>query len=133
MRPITAFLVDNSRFFLTALAAYLPIVSEGAVVIAGSVSHDRDLLPRVAATQPEVILLDYKLPTISAPSILPQLRAQVPQALLVVVTLHDWEEDRKAALALGADAFVSKVMIGRDLWPAMQRLVAARRGATAAA
>ncbi len=133
MRPITALLVDDSRCFLQALAEYLPDVSQGAVVVAGSVSDSRDLLPRAAATQPEVVLLDYKLPDVSGPSILPRLRAQVPQALLMVVTLHDREEDRNAALAMGADAFVSKATIDHDLWPTMQRLVSARRGATGAA
>ena len=76
----------------------LSVVDE--VVTAG------ELLSRVEATCPDLILLDWELPGLRPDKILPALHALDPGP--VVIALSGRPEARQAALAAGADVFVSK-------------------------
>ncbi len=73
-----------------------------------TVSEAKDAAALLAAVQranPDLVLLDWELPGLAAP-MLPALRRARPG--LLVLALSGRPEARAAALAAGADAFVSK-------------------------
>ena len=80
--------------------------------------------------QPDVILLDLEMPDVPGLDILPRLRALLPDACLIALTLMDPASVQATALAAGADAFVSKESLEHDLLPVIQGLapLAHRRG-----
>jgi two-component system response regulator len=65
---------------------------------------------RDAAAQPQVVLLDLKLPKVDGMEVLRQLRAAPETKLLPVVLLtsSNEEQDRLLGYALGANSFVRK-------------------------
>jgi two-component system KDP operon response regulator KdpE len=64
---------------------------------------------------PDMVLLDLGLPDIRGLELLPLLKA-VPEAFpIVVMTSSSAEQDRSAALAVGADQFVTKPSSFEDL------------------
>ena len=65
-----------------------------------------ELLAQVGMVCPDIVLLDWELPGLPHNDVLPALRARCPR--LKVVALSGRPEARQAALAAGADAFVSK-------------------------
>jgi DNA-binding NarL/FixJ family response regulator len=73
--------------------------------VVGEVAEAKELLLAVRTSCPDVVLLDWELPGLSASCTLDALRAC---ARLAVVALSGRPEARQAALAAGADAFVSK-------------------------
>lgn len=74
--------------------------------VVGEAAEAATLLTQLETTQPDIVLLDWELPGLSAIGGLPALRAVCPQ--LVVIALSGRLEARQAALAAGADAFVGK-------------------------
>jgi DNA-binding NarL/FixJ family response regulator len=77
----------------------------GLSVVAEVVSAG-ELLSRVEATCSNLILLDWELPGLRPDEMLPALHALDPGP--VVIALSGRPEARQAALAAGADVFVSK-------------------------
>jgi DNA-binding NarL/FixJ family response regulator len=72
----------------------------------GEAAEAETLLAHLETTQPDIVLLDWELPGRQAGGGLPALRAVCPQ--LRVIALSGRLEARRAALAAGAEAFVSK-------------------------
>lgn len=74
--------------------------------VVGEVSTSDQLLEQVKVKCPDVLLLDWNLPEISAADMLPSLIQQYPQ--LYIIVLSGRPEVRLQAMAAGAHAFVSK-------------------------
>lgn len=66
------------------------------------------------------------LPGLSGLELVPRLHAIWPDVGIIILTLHDEDAYRQAALAAGADNFVPKRTLTTDLLPAIRRC--ARRG-----
>jgi DNA-binding NarL/FixJ family response regulator len=77
---------------------------------------------QAATLRPDVVLVDLQMPLRSGVALLPDLRARLPNARLIALTLMDPASVQATALAAGADAFVSKASLEHDLLPAIQGL-----------
>jgi DNA-binding NarL/FixJ family response regulator len=75
--------------------------------VVGEVVDAEELSAWVEAACPDLLLLGWELPGLAGVDLLPALRRACPN-LLVIVLSGRWGA-RQAALAAGADAFVSKV------------------------
>jgi DNA-binding NarL/FixJ family response regulator len=104
------------------LARFLVDQREVEVQVVGTVVGGRAAVAQADRLQPEVILLDLEMPDVSGLELLPQLRATLPTARLIALTLLEPETHQATALAAGADAFVSKASLEDDLLPALQGL-----------
>ena len=119
---LSVLLVDDSPHFLRILDRFLSDHSEGALRVVGTVEGGRDAVAEAERLRPDVILVDLKMPDVPGLQLLPQLRKTLPDAILVALTLMDADEYREDALAAGAEAFVSKTSLERDLLPTIQQL-----------
>jgi DNA-binding NarL/FixJ family response regulator len=75
--------------------------------VVGEVAGAGDLLDAVEMACPDLLLLGWELPGLAGVDSLSALRKTCPN--LLVIVLSGRAEARRAALAAGADAFVSKV------------------------
>jgi DNA-binding NarL/FixJ family response regulator len=125
---ISVLLVDDSRDFLRIAARFLEAHEHIAVV--GAVDNAREALAELPRLRPDIIVIDLEMPEVSGLETIPQLRAELPQAGIVALTLLDEDAYRKAALDAGADAFVSKDRAAADLLPVVHRVAEARRAGT---
>jgi DNA-binding NarL/FixJ family response regulator len=80
---------------------------EPGVEVVGETSEANDLMALVRTSHPDLVLLDWGLPGLSAMGSLPGLRMNNPNLLIVV--LSGRPEACQTALAAGANAFVSKI------------------------
>lgn len=87
-------------------ALRLLLEQEPGIQVLGEVVDACELLSRVRATSPDLALLDWELPGCSAAELLAALRSSCVN--LKVIALSGRPEARHAALAAGADTFVSK-------------------------
>jgi DNA-binding NarL/FixJ family response regulator len=121
---LSVLLVDDNPHFLRILDHFLAAHGRGDVRVVGTVEGGRDVVAEAERLQPDVILVDLKMPDVPGLQLLPQLRRTFPGAILIAMSLINPEECRDDTLAAGADAFVSKARIERDLIPAIRRLAA---------
>lgn len=120
MKP-TALIIDDEA----QIRRLLHVALEGA----GYTVHDAETgshgLQAIAHVRPDVILLDLGLPDIDGLTVLRRLR-EWSQTPVVVLTVRDDEQDKVAALDLGADDYVTKPFSTGEL---LARLRAAQRRA----
>jgi two-component system response regulator NreC len=86
-----------------ALRTLMQLARELEVEVVGEVADADNLLAQIVVLQPELLLLDWKLPGLRT---LTYLRSQYPDMSIIVLSVH--AETRQAALESGADAFVFK-------------------------
>jgi CheY-like chemotaxis protein len=84
------------------------VLADAGATVVGEGADGHDALEQAAATDPSVLLLDLNMPGIGGLEVLPQLRAALPHVKIVVLTTTKADEAERAAIMLGADAFVSK-------------------------
>ncbi len=126
MSPRVAIIEDNpdNRMLLEALLADDYAIDEYEDGITG--------LAGLAASPPDLVLLDISLPKLEGTEVLKRIRADPKLAGLPVIALtaHAMPDDRASFLAQGFDDYVSKPIIDESLlFDAIARLLA--RGARA--
>lgn len=97
-------LADNQSHVRFALRTLLE--RQAGIQVVGEVGDWGALLSQSSTTCPDAVLLDWGLPGSAEAEPLSALRQACPD--LAVVVLSGRPEARRAALATGADAFVSK-------------------------
>ncbi|GIK37401.1 MAG: hypothetical protein BroJett011_12340 [Chloroflexota bacterium] len=88
-------------------ALQMLLKEEPGMKVVAEVAEAEALLTQIRATRPDLVLLDWGLPGLNAVGSLPALRLVCPQ--LTVMVISGRPEAGREALAVGADAFVSKV------------------------
>jgi two-component system response regulator CpxR len=74
-----------------------------------AVAYDGEsALALVAEDEPEVMIIDLKMPGIDGMEILKQVKATRPGIEVIVLTGHGSEADRKQCMQLGAFAYMQK-------------------------
>jgi DNA-binding NarL/FixJ family response regulator len=101
MRILLADAQAKVRFALRVLLERQP-----GLEVVGEAASVEELLARMTDSCPDVVLLDWNLAGPAVTSLMLALRRDCPDAGIIV--LSGRPETREAALAAGADAFVSK-------------------------
>jgi DNA-binding NarL/FixJ family response regulator len=97
-------LADNRQEVRSALR--LRLEEEPDFIIVGEVTKAGEILEQARSTCADVILIDCELIGPKASEVVPALHALCPQILIITLCSHP--EMKQAALAAGADAFISK-------------------------
>ena len=120
MRPIRLLLADDHALVLQALRlAFEPYPDLEIVAEARSGS---EVLPRVAETNPDVILLDIRMPGIDGLQLLDRLQQQHPPTNVVVLSGVDDPEVAAEALRRGARAFLGKGIDPAEVAPVLRQV-----------
>jgi DNA-binding NarL/FixJ family response regulator len=97
--------------------------------IVGRAANGAEAVEVVAATGPDLVLLDVAMPVLDGIAALPRIRRLVPGARVVVFTGFSAYTVREEAMALGADDVMEK---GLGTGPLMERLRAVCAGSAPA-
>jgi len=84
------------------------------------VADEASLLEGASRLQPDVAIVDLSLARDSCLDWLRAVRRRCPDLKLIVLSVHDEDSVRRAAIEAGADAFVLKRAIVTDLLPAVE-------------
>lgn len=102
--PTRVLIVDDqprARKSLKALLSTWPCVGE-----MHEASNGREAVQLVKEFQPEVVLMDVRMPEVDGLKATVQIKALWPQVKVILLSMYP--EYRGEALAAGADAFVGK-------------------------
>lgn len=101
------------------------------LIIREGYAHDRvasgaEALPRIRATQPDLVLLDVMLPEVSGYDICSGIRTDpaLARTKVLMMTARGSAQERKRGAELGADGFISKPFELKDLRAEVRRLLA---------
>ena len=81
---------------------------EPDMMVVGTVEDLATAVSTAATTQPNVILLDIKLPDSSGLDGISHLRQAAPHCAIIIITVYDSVANQRQALSAGANAFISK-------------------------
>ncbi|MBM4420684.1 MAG: response regulator transcription factor [Chloroflexi bacterium] len=99
-------LVEDHLLFAQALAEV--ICEEPDFAVVGIAATGDEALRIAHARQPQVIVLDYHLPGVTAVELLPGLRSAAPKAQILVLTSDTSTGALESAMAAGANGFMTK-------------------------
>jgi DNA-binding NarL/FixJ family response regulator len=102
----TVFLVEDHAFTRDGLRA--AINRDPALRVTGEARSGEEALERYAAQPADVIVMDIGLPGMDGIEATRRLKAAHPGARVVMLTVHQLEQEVLAALASGADAYCLK-------------------------
>lgn len=87
--------------------AYL-IGNTPGYIIAGTYPSAEDAIKKIAADDPDVILLDVELPGVSGIDAIPKIKKVVPEAYILILTVYEQDMLIFRALGNGASGYLTK-------------------------
>jgi len=122
MNKVSLLIGDGNLDFLNALRFFLHRHTREGLEVVGLATDDSELLAKAHALRPRIVVLNLRMALLSSLNVIPALRKVVPNIRAILLTLLESEGYRQAALATGADDFVSKLHLFTDLLPAIRRV-----------
>jgi DNA-binding response OmpR family regulator len=104
MRKLKVLLVDDEEEFVETLADRL----EMRDMEAGAVFNGAQALDAVKKEEPDVIVLDVKMPGMDGIEVLRRVKKAYPNVEVIILTGHGTDKDEEAARNLGAFDYIRK-------------------------
>ncbi|MCU1446407.1 response regulator transcription factor [Cryobacterium sp.] len=117
---IRVFLVDDHEVVRRGIADM--INAEPDLEVVGEASTARQAVARVAATVPDVAVLDVRLPDGSGIDVCRTIRSANPEVQCLMLTAYDDDEASYSAVLAGAAGYVLKDIRGQHLVESIRRV-----------
>jgi DNA-binding NarL/FixJ family response regulator len=121
MRRLKVLIADDHRLMLHAIR--LALADNEDIEIVGEADSGPKVLPLVGQTDPDIVLLDVRMPGIDGLTVLERLRERYPKVRVAMLSAVDDPTVVKAALSRGASAFIVKHIDPRDLAAAVRQAI----------
>jgi DNA-binding NarL/FixJ family response regulator len=110
---IRVLVVEDHHVVRQGLVALLNVV-DGLEVV-GEAADGVEAIAQFRKHQPNITLVDLRLPRLSGVEVISRIRMETPQARFIVLTTYDGDEDIYRALQAGAKAYLLKGMTSEEL------------------
>jgi DNA-binding NarL/FixJ family response regulator len=105
--------VDDHPVFRAGLSSL--VANERDMQIVGEAANGREAIVQYEALRPDVVLLDIQMPEMTGIEVIESIRARYPSARIIVLTTYAGDVLAQRALNAGAQGYVLKGMIRKDL------------------
>ncbi len=117
-------IIDDHAMFRAGIRALLE--SQDNLHIVGEASDGLDGLHQATRMQPHLIITDLSMPNLNGTEAIAAIKKRIPNAKILVLTVHKVEEYIHAALKAGADGYILKDDSQDDLITAIQQVLAGK-------
>ena len=114
-------IADDHRLMVAGIRRALE--AEDEIEVVGEATTGAAVLPLVGRTDPDVVLLDIRMPQMDGLMCLEQLRVRYPRVKVVMLSVLSDQEHIAMALARGASGYIVKTINPRDLPSALRQAV----------
>jgi DNA-binding NarL/FixJ family response regulator len=121
MRRLKVLIADDHRLMLHAVR--LALAESEDIEIVAEADSGTKVVPLVGQTNPDIVLLDVRMPGIDGLTVLERLRERFPKVRVAMLSAVDDARVVKAAFNRGACAFIVKHIDPRDLAAAVRQAV----------
>lgn len=119
-------IIDDQMQFLDTVAGML--TPEPGIDAIRCALGGREGLEAAAEMHPDVVLTDFSMPDINGLDVIRRLKTDAASPRVAMMSLHTEPEYRESALRAGADAYLVKSELYRELVPTLRRLTAEPTG-----
>lgn len=117
--------VDDHPIVREGLASILALQKDMELI--GAAGSGVEALELFRKMQPDVTLVDLRLPDMSGHELTRQILAQSPNARIIILTSFEGDADIERALAAGARGYVVKGMVREELLGAIRAVHAGKK------
>jgi two-component system NarL family response regulator len=117
-------LVDDHALLRTGVANI--INQEHDLHVVGEASNGVEAIAAWEAHQPDVMLLDLRMPVMEGVEVVRQIRERDAKARVIILTTYDRDDDISQALKAGAKAYVLKDIAAEDLVACIRDVLAGK-------
>src|SRR5438105_10388249 len=110
---VRVLVVDDQALMRDGLASLLSL--EHGITVAGTASNGEEAVQQVAALEPDVILMDVRMPVLDGVASTVQIRRDFPDTPILMLTTFDDDALVLAALQAGANGYLLKDLPPADL------------------
>ncbi len=111
-------LVDDNRLMLEGLENLLATFS---IEIAGTAANGFEALEKARSLSPDIILMDIRMPKCDGLSATRLIKAEMPEAKIVILTTSTEDNDLFEAVKSGASGYLVKSMDAQELVEALEQ------------
>jgi DNA-binding NarL/FixJ family response regulator len=123
--PIRVLTVDDHPLLREGIAAVLE--GQTDMIVAGEATNGREAVERYRALRPDVTLMDLQMPEMDGIEAIRVIRAEFPNARIVVLTTYDGDFLALRAIKAGAAGYLLKSMLRKELLETIRVVHAGKR------
>ena len=116
--PVRVMVVDDQQLMRDGISSLLSIQENIEVI--GAAANGQEAIEQALIEQPDVILMDVRMPVMDGVTATRQIRYQLPTCQVLMLTTFDDEEYIVKALVAGASGYLLKDIPAQDLAKAIQ-------------
>lgn len=124
-RPIRIICVDDHQLVREGIAAVLAREVDFELLAEGV--NGRQAIELYAQHRPDIMLLDLQMPVLNGLEALQAIRAEHPDARLIVLTTYGGDAQASAAMKAGASGYLLKTSLLKELVDAIRSVHAGHR------
>jgi DNA-binding NarL/FixJ family response regulator len=122
--PPSILIVEDFQLLRSSVVQWLQTRFPGCVV--HGVDSGEQALEHARSARPDIVLMDINLPGIDGIEATCRMKAQAPEAAVVMLTMHDTPQHRAAAASAGAAGYVPKSEMEAKLESTVESLLKSR-------
>jgi DNA-binding NarL/FixJ family response regulator len=119
------FSVDDHALLREGIAAI--VTNEPDMILVAQAATGQEAVRQFQTHQPDVTLMDLRLPDMSGIDALIAIRTEAPDARIIILTTFEGDVEMQRALAAGARGYLLKSMPPKDLVAAIRQVHAGRK------
>ena len=127
--PIRILAVDDHPVILQGIAGLIAVESDMKIV--AEAANGRDALQQFRKHHPDVTLMDLQMPEMSGLDATTAIRAEFPEARIIVLTTYAGDMQALRALKAGARAYLLKSSLRRELLDTIRAVHAGKKSLSA--
>ncbi|HKU59521.1 MAG TPA: response regulator transcription factor [Gaiellaceae bacterium] len=114
---VSVLIADDQRLFAEALEAILS--TDARILVVGRAFDGKDAVDLAKKSKPDVVLMDIAMPVLDGIEATKEIRRDLPDTRVIVLTGSASNQDVSRARTAGAHGYVTKDQIAGDLLKAI--------------
>jgi len=121
MPIVRTLIVDDNATFRRRVKEFL--ASEPDIEVIGEAADGQEAILKARALHPDLVLMDVRMPGTNGLDATRQLKEEMPELRVIILTIYELQEYREAALASGANGYVVKKSLIEELVPVIREVM----------